>query len=301
MKIDRLIGILSILIQRETVTAPYLAEQFEVSRRTINRDIEDLCKAGIPIVTKQGVNGGISIMDNYKWERTLLTNTEMQDILAGLRSLDSINGTNRYAQLMDKLVSGTSDYMAGNQSILIDLSSWYKESLAPKIELIRDAIDNCRVIKFRYYAPQGESERCIKPYYLIFRWSSWYVWGWCNAKEDFRLFKLNRLDDLRLSETVFTKHSVPLPDLSNEHIFPGGIRVKALFDACCKWRLVEEFGPQCFEEQMDGTLLFQADYTDKENLITWILTFEEQAELLEPKDIRNEIQQIIERMKERYS
>lgn len=301
MKIDRLIGILSILLQREMVTAPYLADQFEVSRRTINRDIEDLCKAGIPIVTRQGTNGGISIMDNYKLERTLLTNTEMQDILAGLRSLDSINGTNRYGQLMEKLAAGTSDFMAGNQSVLIDLSSWYKESLAPKIELIRNAIDSCRELHFRYYAPHGENDRCIKPYYLIFRWSSWYVWGWCKAREDFRLFKLNRLDNLRLSETVFIKHSAPLPDLSNEHIFPGGVRVKALFDAGCKWRLVEEFGLHCFEEQADGKLLFRADYTDKENLITWILTFREQVRLLEPEDIRKEIQQIIEKMKERYS
>ena len=102
MKIDRLIGILTILLQKEIVTAPYLAEQFEVSRRTINRDIEDLCKAGIPVVTKQGVNGDISIMDNYKLERTLITNSEMQDILAGLRSLDSVNQTNRYGQFMEK-------------------------------------------------------------------------------------------------------------------------------------------------------------------------------------------------------
>lgn len=301
MKIDRLIGILSILLQRETVTAPYLANQFEVSRRTINRDVEDLCKAGIPIMTKQGVNGGISIMDNYKLEHTLLTNTEMQDILAGLRSLDSVNGTNRYVQLMEKLAAGTSDFMAGNQSILIDLSSWYKESLAPKIELIRSAIDHCRELQFRYYAPRGESERCIKPYYLIFRWSSWYVWGWCGVRKDFRLFKLNRIDNLRQSEIVFVKQSVPLPDLTNELIFPGGIHVKALFDAGCKWRLVEEFGPRCFEEQKDGTLLFHADYTDKENLIAWILTFREQIQLLEPEEIRNEIQQIIEKMRERYS
>ena len=88
MKIDRLIGILSILLQTDIVTAPYLAEHFEVSRRTINRDIEDLCKAGIPIVTRQGVNGGISIMEDYKIDKTLVNYTEMQDILAGLRSLD---------------------------------------------------------------------------------------------------------------------------------------------------------------------------------------------------------------------
>ena len=82
MKIDRLIGILSVLLQKETVTAPELADRFEVSRRTINRDVEDLCKAGIPLVTRQGTNGGISIMENYRLDRTLLTRREMQDILA---------------------------------------------------------------------------------------------------------------------------------------------------------------------------------------------------------------------------
>lgn len=127
------------------------------------------------------------------------------------------------------------------------------------------------------------------------------LWGWCNEKEDLRMFKLNRLDNLRISETVFKKQPVPLPDLSNEHIFPGGIFVKALFDAGCKWRLVEEFGPHCFEEQADGKLLFQRDYTNRENLITWILTFREQVQLLEPEQIRDEIQQIIKRMKEKYS
>ena len=137
MKIDRLIGILSILLQKETVTAPALAEQFEVSRRTISRDIDTLCQAGIPIVTRQGVNGGISIMDGYRIDRTLLTNSEMKDILAGLRSLDSVNGTNRYGQLMEKLSAGSSDFMTGDQTVLIDLSSWYKDTLAPKIEQIR--------------------------------------------------------------------------------------------------------------------------------------------------------------------
>ena len=148
MKIDRLIGILSVLLQRNMVTAPYLAERFEVSRRTINRDIEDLCKAGIPIMTKQGKGGGISILDNYKLNKTLLTNTEMQDILAGLRSLDSVNGTNQYKILMEKLSVGSSDFLVGNQSVLIDLSSWYKDSLAPKIQMIRSAVDNCRKLSF---------------------------------------------------------------------------------------------------------------------------------------------------------
>ena len=300
MKIDRQIGILSVLLQKETVTAPYLAEKFEVSRRTINRDIEDLCKAGIPIVTKQGVNGGISIIENYKLDKTLFTQGEMLDILAGLRSLDSVNGTNRYGQLMEKLSAGSSDFMVGNQSVLIDLSSWYKDSLAPKIELIRTSIDRYRKLEFIYYSPKGESVRCIEPYYLIFRWSSWYVWGWCENRRDFRLFKLNRMDQVKISEQEFPQRQVPMPDLSHERIFSGGIKVRALFEQDCKWRLVEEFGTESFSVQQDGKLLFQADYSKKDNLITWLLSFGEKVELLEPEEIREEIKVSIECMKKRY-
>jgi len=103
MKTDRLIGILSILLQEEKTTAPELAEKFEGSRRTINRDIEDLCKAGIPIRTAQGTGGGISIMDGYRMDRTILTSKDMQMILAGLRSLDSVSGNRYYGQLMEKI------------------------------------------------------------------------------------------------------------------------------------------------------------------------------------------------------
>lgn len=301
MKIDRQIGILSLLLQMDTVTAPDLAEKFEVSRRTINRDIEDLCKAGIPIMTRQGVNGGISIMESYKMDRTLLTNTEMQDILAGLRSLDSVNGTNRYGMLMEKLSAGSSDFMVGNQSVLIDLSSWYKESLAPKIEVIRLAIDQSRELTFTYYSPGGESERCIEPYYLIFRWSSWYVWGWCKQRRDFRLFKLNRMDKVKSSNREFVKKEAGMPDLRDERIFPGGIKVKALFEPECKWRLVEEFGSGSFIVQEDGKLLFRADYTDKENLVTWLLSFRDKVELLEPEEIREEIRKSIENMRRKYA
>ncbi|MCM1215291.1 MAG: YafY family transcriptional regulator [Lachnospiraceae bacterium] len=300
MKIDRLIGILSLLLQKDTVTAPYLAEHFEVSRRTINRDIEDLCRAGIPVVTRQGIGGGISIMDNYKISKTLLTNAEMQDILAGLRSLDSVNGTDQYKQLMEKLSAGSSDLLVGNQAVLIDLSSWYKDSLAPKIQIIRNAIENCRKISFYYYSPGGESVRSIEPYYLIFHWSSWYVWGWCDKRQDYRLFKLNRLEQLTITGDLFVKRKVILPDLSDERIFPGGIHVRALFWPECKWRLVEEFGTGCYEEQADGKLLFHADYTDQENLISWILTFGDRVELLEPKDIREIICGIAENMVKNY-
>lgn len=301
MRIDRLIGILSILLQKEKITAPELAEHFEVSRRTINRDIEELCKAGIPIVTWQGQGGGISIMDGYRMDRTLLTNKEMQDILVGLRSLDSVNGTNRYVQLMEKLSVDSSNFMTGNQSVLIDLSSWYQTALASKIELIRSAIDSKRELEFIYYSPRGETKREVEPYYLIFKWASWYVWGWCKVRQDFRMFKLNRMEQLSLSESLFESRSCPLPDLRDSTVFSGGMEVKALFRPEYKWKLVEEYGGNCYTEQEDGRLLFQTNtFANKDYLIDWIFSFRDGVELIEPEEVRTEIKEVLEAMRDIY-
>ncbi len=296
MKTERLIGILSVLLQKDMTTAPELAEQFEVSRRTISRDIESLCMAGIPIQTIPGSGGGIRIMDGYRMDRTILTSRDMQMILAGLRSLDSISGSTYFSQLMEKLKTGSSQIISGSDSILIDLSSWHRSSLAPKIQTIQDAVTDRHMISFRYYSPSSESERTVEPYFLIFRWSSWYLWGWCSDRKDFRLFKLNRMNDVKRTDTVFDCRDVTVPDLSDEKIFPGGIRVKILFDAGVKWRLMEEFGPDCFQETEDGRLLFAADYTDMENLISWLMTFGDKAEILEPLEAREIVAETVRKM-----
>ena len=296
MKIDRLIGILSILLQKEKITAPELAEHFEVSRRTINRDIEDLCKAGIPIQTTQGVGGGISIMSGYRMDRTILTSRDMQMILAGLRSLDSVSGSSYYSQLMEKIQAGSSELVSGKESVLIDLSSWYKATLAPKISMIQDAIESRHLIKFKYFAPSGESVRTIEPYYVVFKWTSWYVYGWCLKRKDYRLFKLNRMDNVQLTDKKFECRNVPLPDMSAELLYPRNIKVKALFDADMKWRLVEEFGMECYSEKKDGKLLFEEYYSDMDNLVSWMLTFGDKVEVLEPEEVRERLKAMADNM-----
>lgn len=299
MKLDRMIGILSILLQQEKVTAPYLAETFEVSRRTINRDIDALCMAGIPLVTEPGKNGGVSIMDGYKIDRTLLSTSDMQAILAGLRSLDSVSGTNRYVQLMEKLSAGASNLLTGDTHILIDLSCWHKDSLSPKIELLHDAILSGRKVSFTYFAPKGESQRTIDPYDLIFQWSSWYLWGWCEKREDFRLFKLERMTGLQTGES-FEKRLAPLPDLSPERIFPHLYQIKAKIQPEYKWRLIEEYGPESFTIQPDGTLLFSFGFMDKTSIISWIVSFGDGAELLEPSEFRKDILIFAEEIRKKY-
>lgn len=282
MKIDRLIGILSILLQKKKTTALELAERFEVSRRTINRDIENLCKAGIPIQTSQGAGGGISIMEGFAMDRTLLTSKDMKMILAGLRSLDSVSGSHYYGQLMEKIKPGSSDIVTGSDAILIDLSSWNKDAIAPKVSFIQDAIEERTILAFDYYAPSGDSHREIEPYYLIFKWSSWYVYGFCLMRHDFRMFKLNRMSEIRCMERHFEMRNVQAPNLSIGSLYPPAIKVKAIVEAKMKWRLIEEFGPDCFTVREDGRLLFSGFYSDEDGLLAWILTFGDQMKLLEP-------------------
>lgn len=299
MKMERLIGILSILLQRETVTAPELAEQFEVSRRTIQRDIESLCRAGIPIATTQGAGGGISIMAGYRVDRTVLTAPEMQAILAGLRSLDSVSGTRRYTQLMEKLSAGAGRLVPGSAHMLIDLSSWYPASLVPKMEQIQGAIEQHRTLRFTYFSPKGDSVRTVEPYYLVFHWSAWYLWGWCRLREAFRLFKLNRLTELTVGE-AFVPRSAPLPDLEPGRLFPARYPVTVLFDPSCRWRLVEEYGADHCTVEPDGRLRFTGSFPDADSVLSWVLTFGDKAELLEPEALRKQLGTLIETLVRRY-
>ena len=177
MRLERLIGILSILLQKDRATTAELAEKFEVSRRTIIRDIDAINMAGIPIASEKGRGGGMYIMSSYKLDRTVLSSEEMKSILAGLQSLDSVSGTNRYKQLMDKLSAGGSNLNENSGNIIIDLAGWNKSGLSEKIELIKSAMESGETIAFCYYAPSGDSRREIEPYHLIFQWSGWYVWG----------------------------------------------------------------------------------------------------------------------------
>ncbi len=299
MQIDRLIGILSILLQKDKATAPELAALFEVSRRTIMRDVDALSRAGIPICTSQGVGGGISIMENYRVDHSLLTGPEMQAILAGLRSLDSVSGSRRYEQLMEKLSPGASQMMPGDGHMLIDLSSWWGGMLKEKIECIHKAIEGRCLISFHYSGPRGESDRTAEPYLLVFKWGGWYVWGWCQGREAFRLFKLNRMTALTMGPP-FSPRPFPMPDLNNEGAFPENYRVKMRVSAKCAWRLTEEYGPDCYTVTPEGDCLFSAAFSDREQALKWVLSFQGRAELLEPRELREEIRRIGKKIVKRH-
>jgi predicted DNA-binding transcriptional regulator YafY len=299
MKIDRLLGIITTLLQKDKVTAPYLAEKFEVSRRTILRDLDDICLAGIPIVTTQGPGGGISIAEGFRLDKSVLTSAELQSILTGLKSLEVIEQPSNLERLMQKLSLSENTVVSLRDSIVIDLASNYKNSLSEKVALIKEAIGSKQLIAFDYYYSKGTTRRKIEPYLITFRWSGWYVFGFCTKRQDFRAFKLNRLWALTVTGERFTGREIPDGKLTiGMHEDENEITV--LFDGSVRYRLIEDYGFECFTEQDDGTLLFHIGYSNKDYILSWLLAFGDKATVLEPPELAGELRRIAERMIENY-
>ena len=294
MKIDRLMGIVTLLLQQDKITAPELARRFEVSRRTINRDIEDICRAGIPLVTTQGYGGGVSIAEGFKLDKSLLTGDEIQAILSGVKGLDSVSDTSHFPALVEKLADGNSD------DILIDLASHYQGSLTEKIAAIRAAIRDRLPISYDYYYEKGQCRRILEPYKLVFQWSAWYVWGWCPEREAFRLFKLNRLWNLEPGVKPFEARAFPPEEVDFDRYFSAGTyHLKALFAESERYRLVEEYGPDFYRETPNG-LLLERDFASYSNMREWVLSFGGQAEALEPEELRADLLRQAQAMAKKY-
>ncbi len=300
MKIDRHLGIISLLLRQDKVTAPYLAEKFEVSRRTINRDIEDICKAGFPIVTIQGVNGGISIADGFKFDKSILKREELESILIGLKSLESVSGITGTEQLYHKLSAHKNSMDSPKENMIIDLASHYKSSLSEKITGLKKAMEERKSVSFQYFSSRGESRRFIEPYYITFKWSDWYVFGYCTDRKDFRLFKLNRMNGLTISDQSFLPRELPDERAELNDYFTVNYPVKAVFHPSVKYRLVEEYGAESFRVLEDGRLLFDNYFTDKEYMFSWLFGFTDKVEVVEPEELRKEMKHYAENILKKY-
>ena len=296
MKIDRLIAILSILLQKEKVTSYELAEKLEVSRRTIFRDIEAISRAGIPIVSESGQGGGIYIMEGYRIDRTLLSREDMKAILAGLQGLDSVSGTNRYRMLMEKIIPA--DYSEGN--IIIDLSNWGDPAVPEKIEIIKAAMEKGVKISFRYYSPNSIGTRTIEPYHLIFQWSGWYVWGFCTKRQDYRMFRLTRMSGLVLTDEKREEREVPAYTCDKLRHTKGEIRATVKFDKSVKWRIMDEFGTSLPGYDENGDIILTFTWSDVPSFYRFILSYGDNAEIIEPDEYRKEFSQLLKNMQKKY-
>lgn len=168
---------------------------------------------------------------------------ELSAVLTGLRSLDSVSKAPASDLLAAKLGADTDI----PRDMEIDLASFYKNDLAEKIETIRRAVKETRRIVFHYYYAKGEADKLVEPYRVVFRWGDWYVFGFCPAREDFRLYKLRRLWNLNVTDEFFTPREVPPekePNRSRTESMTDDYIVTAVYEPAVKYRLVEEYGPR---------------------------------------------------------
>lgn len=300
MKIDRLIGILSILLQKDKITSQELANIFEVSRRTILRDVDALSMAGIPIISEQGQGGGISIMEGYKVDRTVLSSEEMKAILTGLQSLDSVSGTNQYRQLMEKISLDGSMAINMDNHFIIDLSNWDKSTVSDKIKKIKIAMEQNLKIAFHYFSPKGESWRIIEPYHIVFQWSSWYVWGYCTQRDDYRMFKLTRMTELTLADEKSYNRIVPEYIRDTLQHPTGKIEIVVEFDDSVKWRIIDEFGEDYVKYNENGKIYVTFTWSNIPAFYQYILSFGDQAEIVSPMKYRKNFKKILKKMLNNY-
>ncbi len=297
MKIDRLIGILIVLQQKGSATAPELARRFEVSRRTIQRDIEDICKAGIPLVTRRGAGGGISIMEGFPLGASLFTEGELAAILTGLHTLDSVSASPA-AQSLKRKLGGLSSL---SEPLNVDLASFYKKDLSDKIAAFRQAIRERRCVSFRYCSPKGESLRLVEPCRIVYRWSQWYLFGYCRARQDFRLFKLRRLWELAVTDEPFSPREVPAEKRLLGSNITDDIPIRAVYDPSVKYRLIEEYGPACFTVQPDGRLYTEWGFSDLSRAEEWFLSFGGRAQVLDPPEMVERMRLAARRLQDLYA
>ncbi len=207
MKIERLISIVMLLLQRELVSASEMATMFEVSKRTIYRDIDTLTMANIPVYSLRGSNGGIGIMPTYKVDKKLLTADDLAAIVTSLDGFEQLLTSVEIKKTVLKLKNmlGQSNQTI-DHSISLDLSNWTtKNELNEKVEMIHLAIKKQHYVNLQYIDRDGNhTSRKVEPYHLLFRNRSWYLQGYSLERQDFRTFKLLRMIKLDVSSETFT-------------------------------------------------------------------------------------------------
>ncbi|WP_042168055.1 helix-turn-helix transcriptional regulator [Paenibacillus gorillae] len=298
MKLERLLSIIILLLNRRMVQAKELAERFEVSIRTIYRDIDAINRAGIPVVTYQGMNGGIGLAEGYRLDRNLLTNDELAAIVSALQSISTSYGNEQNLLLMEKInsvvpSSSSEDFRHKANRVLIDHSPWDgNERLRPKLLLLKEAIDICLVVEFTYSNANGElSHRTVEPHRLVMKGRQWYLQAYCLEKSEFRLFKLKRMKELAIDrERAFTRRELPPQESFAGANEPSrAIEFVLRFQADSRHLAEEYFGIEELLLAEDGSWLARKAYPEDEWLYSFILGFGHHAEVLEPPHLRETV------------
>ena len=295
MAVNRLLQTLFILLEKGRTTAPELAEQFEVSVRTIYRDLDQLSAAGIPVYATQGKGGGIFLPDQYVLNKSLISETEQKQILMALEGLNlaGLEGSNT---LLAKL-GGVFQKQQTNW-IELDFSGWNPDDQDIS-RILQQAIFQSRVIRFCYYSQKGSSpDRSVQPLKLVYKDQSWYLYAYCLLRSDYRLFKLSRIKELQVTDQEFIRAA---PEKIFEQSRPDQARRADLtlrFDKTAAYRIYDHFDH--IKETADGGYLVYASLPDHDSLYRFLLSFGDQVQVLAPPDIRRIMKEKISNMQNLY-
>ena len=278
MSDSRLFKVLYYLLDKGHATAPELAAEFEVSPRTIYRDVEALSGAGIPIYAEAGRNGGIYLLQNFILDRAILSEQEKQDILTAIQSILA-TGYMGGKEILTKL-SALFNVNTGNW-LEVDFSRWGKCAFDnSKFEKLKTAVIQCKEIKIVYENTKSErSTRIVQPLKLSYKSKEWYLKAFCTERQDFRIFKLNRIVELELSENTFMPRRYP--DQTND-LQKMCSRIVLLFSKELAYRVYDEFDETQIEYQENGNLIARAEMPIDTWLIGYLLSFGAQVEIIEP-------------------
>lgn len=298
MKMNRLFEMVYILVNKKSVTAKELAEHFEVSIRTIYRDIDTLTSANIPIYTTQGKGGDITLLDNYVLDKSVLTEEEQNNILFALQTLTAT----KYMDEFEVLTKLSTLFNKSNLNwIEVDFSSWDNDKNHQKqFHILKNAILNQRVIMFEYYNGLGEkSNRVVEPTKLLFKNKAWYLKGFCLLKEEERLFKITRMTNMQLTGNTFSrKTSLNLSVNKKNPNRMVDIRLKIASGGA--FRVLDDFDEKNFSKNEDGSFIVQTRLPEGDWLINYILSFGSVAEVLEPVSIRELVRESLKNTLKQY-
>lgn len=301
MKIDRLISIIMILLKKERIGAQELADMFEVSLRTIYRDIDAINMAGIPIRSISGVGGGFEIMQNYKIEKNVFSTADLSAILMGLTSLSDIVRDNELINALAKVKSfipadRAKDIELRANQIRIDLSAWIgNRNIQLHLEMIKTALQESRLLSFEYIAHHGnKTTRTVEPYQLVLKNSHWYFQGYCYKRNDFRLFRLSRISNLQIEKETFMPRDFPKISLDYEEIFETvPIRIKLRIHKSVMDRVLDYCSYEYFSPVDDEYCIVDFPFIENDYNYDILLGFGSKCECLEPLRIRTEMKRKI--------
>lgn len=297
MRDSRLFRILYYVLDKRKVTANELSEKFEVSVRTIYRDIDVISSAGIPIYATQGKGGGIEIVDDFVLKKSLLSEKEQEQILVALKGLEGIN-----KQYENELLTKLSAFfkIKNTNWIEVDFTNWQRGNEYDELfNYIKSAIINKNIIRFTYFSSnEKETSREVKPIRLLFKGWDWYVYTFCLLRNEFRYFKLSRIRDLKILDENF-EDSYEDVVLIKKMEYKDTVHVKLKFDRKVAFRVYDEMGD--IKEDEEGNLYAEIELPNDYNLYNYIFSFGESVEVLEPIEIRNNIRDMINKMSRIYN